>query len=53
MRRPTISVEEDLADAVDALAEVHACAEGIISQTGVRRGNVHIIPKEIKSAKYT
>ncbi|MFZ6731655.1 nickel-responsive transcriptional regulator NikR [Undibacterium sp. Ji42W] len=35
------------------LQEVHACANAIISQTGVRHGNVHIVPVEMKKEKYT
>ncbi|WP_394780939.1 nickel-responsive transcriptional regulator NikR [Undibacterium sp.] len=34
------------------LADVRACADAIISQTGVRHGNVHIVPVEIKKNKY-
>lgn len=32
--------------------EVRACADAIISQTGVRHGNVHIVPVEMKKEKY-
>jgi CopG family nickel-responsive transcriptional regulator len=32
--------------------EVRACADAIVSQTGVRHGNVHVIPVEIKKSKY-
>ena len=32
--------------------DVKACAEGIISQTGVRHGNVHIVPVDIDNGKY-
>ena len=32
--------------------EVRKCADGIVSQTGVRHGNVHIVPVDIKSDKY-
>jgi CopG family nickel-responsive transcriptional regulator len=31
---------------------VRACADSIISQTGVRHGNVHLVPVEIKKEKY-
>ena len=34
------------------IADVRACADAIISQTGVRHGNVHIVPVEIKKNKY-
>jgi CopG family nickel-responsive transcriptional regulator len=34
------------------IAEVRACADAIISQTGVRHGNVHIVPVDIKSTPY-
>ncbi|GAC1569653.1 MAG: nickel-responsive transcriptional regulator NikR [Aquirhabdus sp.] len=34
------------------IAEVRACADAIISQTGVRYGNVHLVPVEIKKEKY-
>ena len=34
------------------MAEVRACADAIISQTGVRHGNVHVVPVEIKKEKY-
>ncbi|MBS1170416.1 MAG: nikR [Burkholderiaceae bacterium] len=30
---------------------VRACADAIVSQTGVRHGNVHIVPADIKSDK--
>lgn len=32
--------------------EVRACADAVISQTGVRHGNIHIVPVDIKSDKY-
>ena len=32
--------------------EVRACADGIISQTGVRHGNVHLVPVEMKKEKH-
>ena len=31
---------------------VRACADAIISQTGVRHGNVHLVPVDIKDSKY-
>lgn len=31
--------------------EVRACANAIMSQTGVRHGNLHIVPVQIKSAR--
>lgn len=31
---------------------VRACADGIISQTGVRHGNVHLVPLERKQEQY-
>eukprot|EP01037_Dinobryon_pediforme_P023201 gene23201-24576_t len=34
------------------LEEVRACADAIIAQTGVRHGNVHIVPVDIKAEKY-
>ncbi|WP_432239734.1 nickel-responsive transcriptional regulator NikR [Herbaspirillum robiniae] len=34
------------------IEEVRACADAIISQTGVRHGNVHIVPVEMKKKKY-
>lgn len=34
------------------IEEVRACADAIISQTGVRHGNVHIVPVEMKKEKY-
>jgi CopG family nickel-responsive transcriptional regulator len=34
------------------IADVRACADGIIAQTGVRHGNVHLVPVEIKNDKY-
>ena len=34
------------------IEDVRACADAIISQTGVRHGNVHIVPVEMKSEKY-
>jgi CopG family transcriptional regulator, nickel-responsive regulator len=32
---------------------VRSCANAIVSQTGVRHGNVHIVPADIKSNKFT
>jgi CopG family nickel-responsive transcriptional regulator len=32
------------------IAEVRACADAIISQTGVRHGNVHIVPVNIHTS---
>lgn len=34
------------------ITEVRACADAIISQTGVRHGNVHIVPVELRREKY-
>lgn len=34
------------------IAEVRACADAIVSQTGVRHGNIHLVPVEIESGKY-
>ena len=34
------------------IADVRACADALISQTGVRHGNIHIVPMDIKSDKY-
>jgi len=34
------------------IAEVRACADAIIAQTGVRHGNVHIVPVDIAVEKY-
>ncbi|MBB3212273.1 CopG family nickel-responsive transcriptional regulator [Herbaspirillum sp. Sphag1AN] len=34
------------------IEEVQACANAIISQTGVRHGNVHLVPVEIKTEAY-
>jgi CopG family nickel-responsive transcriptional regulator len=34
------------------IADVRACADRIVSQTGVRHGNVHLVPVEIKKDKY-
>lgn len=35
------------------MAEVRSCADAIISQTGVRHGNVHVVPVDIKKEKYS
>ena len=32
--------------------EVRSCAEAVMAQTGVRHGNLHIVPVDIKSDKY-
>ncbi len=34
------------------MEQVRACADAIISQTGVRHGYVHIIPVDVKTDKY-
>jgi len=34
------------------ISEVRACAQGIVSQTGVRDGNIHIVPVAIEQEKY-
>ena len=34
------------------LSQVRACAEGIVSQTGVRHGNVHIVPVDVQQVSY-
>jgi CopG family nickel-responsive transcriptional regulator len=34
------------------IPEVRACALGIVSQTGVRHGHVHVIPVDVKQDKY-
>jgi CopG family nickel-responsive transcriptional regulator len=34
------------------IADVRACADGIIAQTGVRHGNVHLVPVEIEMERY-
>ena len=34
------------------LSEVRACADGIIAQTGVRHGNVHIVAVDMQQASY-
>ena len=34
------------------LSAVRSCAEAIISQTGVRHGNVHIVPVDIKAQQF-
>jgi CopG family nickel-responsive transcriptional regulator len=71
MRRLTISVDDDLADAFASqhihldhdncletailrgrIDEVRACADGIVSQTGVRTGNVHLVPINVAACSY-
>lgn len=32
--------------------EVRACADGIVSQTGVRNGNVHLVPINVDAGSY-
>jgi CopG family transcriptional regulator, nickel-responsive regulator len=32
--------------------DVRSCADAIVSQTGVRHGNLHIVPVDIKKDKY-
>jgi len=34
------------------IAEVRACADAIISQTGVRHGNVHVVPVDLHTSKF-
>jgi CopG family nickel-responsive transcriptional regulator len=34
------------------IADVRACADGLIAQTGVRHGNVHLVPVEIEVEQY-
>ncbi len=34
------------------MAEVRACADGIISQTGVRHGHVHVVPVDMRYEKH-
>jgi len=35
------------------IAEVRACADAIISQTGVRHGNVHVVPVDMQVTKFS
>lgn len=32
--------------------DVRACADGLVSQTGVRHGHVHLVPLDVKPASY-
>jgi CopG family nickel-responsive transcriptional regulator len=34
------------------IEQVRSCADALISQTGVRHGNVHIVPVDIKAESY-
>ncbi len=35
-----------------AINEVRSCAQGILSQTGVRHGNIHIVPVDVEPEKH-
>ena len=35
-----------------SIENVRACANAIIAQTGVRHGNIHLVPVEMKAEKY-
>jgi CopG family nickel-responsive transcriptional regulator len=36
-----------------SIADVRACADSLIAQTGVRHGNVHLVPVDIKTRAQT